>query len=201
MRRTAHKLTGNAHWLKAEDFGPMADAILRKSAEPTQGSKKPLKYAKAPEDHADEAVSHATNQNWFERFYTPIRTQIVTGTAPLDVILSKLPYYDKDNQTRSSVKLAQATRYSQIISDAMHRGYLAVNKNGLVEAIHSAEHSPEKLIKRIRELPDDMGNKFAEAMVTLAQAGHNLRGAEMKAIMDDTQRKISLGQTYLDKIK
>ena len=31
MRRMAHKLTGSANWLKADDFGPMADEILRKA--------------------------------------------------------------------------------------------------------------------------------------------------------------------------
>jgi len=197
LRRTAHKLTGSANWLKADDFAPMADEILKRG-EPTAAPKERM-YSIG--DTADEAVRNANTETWFERFYTPIRTQYASVRAPLEAILGKLPLYDENNEIRATAKIAQQTRYAHLVSEALHNGYLKRNAQGLVEAVFDPQLSPDRLIKRVMELPEDLRDRFSESMVTLAQAGHNLRGAEMKAVMDEAQRKIKLGQAYLDKTK
>lgn len=197
LRRTAHKLTGSSDWLKADDFAPMADAILKKG-EPTAAPKERM-YSIG--DTADEAVRNTNTETWFERFYTPIRTQYASVRAPLEAILGKLPLYDENNEIRATAKIAQQTRYAHLVSEALHNGYLKRNAQGLVEAVFDPRLSPDRLIKRVMELPEDLRDRFSESMVTLAQAGHNLRGAEMKAVMDEAQRKIKLGQAYLDQTR
>ena len=88
MRRMAHKLTGSANWLKAEDFGPMADAILKR---PEAKAPKAKDRMYSIDSTVNEAVNDVVAETWFERFYTPIRTKFVSSRAPLEVILGKLP--------------------------------------------------------------------------------------------------------------
>lgn len=166
-------------------------------------TKKGTRFMEEEPDHqrySDEAIEFANKQNWFEKFYTPIRQSLVSAKAPLESLLSKLPLYDENNEVRSAVKLAQATRDSQIISNGLEHGFLHRNAQGVIEAVFDPRLAPGNLRKRMMQLPEEARGKFAEAMTTLAQAGHNLRGVEMKAIMDDAQQKISIGQAYLDRV-
>ena len=136
MRRMAHKLTGSANWLKADDFGPMADEILRKAPEAPK-AERPVMYAK---DVADSGVKHVADANWFERIYTPLRMQLVTHRAGLEAVLGKMPLYTEEgHKIRTQAMLAQSTRNAQIIGSGLENGYLAVNKQGLTNAVYDPQ--------------------------------------------------------------
>lgn len=196
LRRTAHKLTGSAKWLRENDFGPMADAILKqgekiKTAARAEGAEALYSRRHAAED-VEQEVKTIQYDNWFDKHYTRARAALVNARSPIEYVLRELPLYSKaGNQIRSTAKMAQSTRDIQIVNHALESGYLYLDKYGLVATRNDDAINPMKIKERFLDMGKEAQDKFAKAINTLAQNGHNLRAEEHRQLLEDNRRELA----------
>jgi hypothetical protein len=196
LRRTAHKLTGSAKWLREDDFGPMADAILKqgekvKTAARAEGAE-PLYSRRHAAEDVEQEVKTIQYDNWFDKYYTRARAALVNARSPIEYVLRELPLYSRNgNQIRSTAKMAQSTRDIQIINHALESGYLYLDKYGLVATRNDDAINPMKIKESFLAMGKEAQDKFAKAINTLAQNGHNLRAEEHRQLLEDNRRELA----------
>ena len=157
MRRTAHKLTGSAHWLKAEDFGPMADAILKKESKVASREGTAPLYAKTSpiskpdtegltkiESHsAEDVIKHgadlikgamklATNSKLREEAHAAVASNAVAKSAGLSKHVSPLETYSDWWGVRSDILRNQFDSLGHILTNALRLGAPDVSEGGLM---------------------------------------------------------------------
>ena len=150
LRRMAHKLTGNAGWLKPEDLSHMAHRILKKDygvesrperrdvqAEKLRSAsddnirairatgitktEKPLTYKEAAEQ-AKEVVKTA---------YSKRRGEYIDATDPLTQALQKLDRFDKNlGKLRADLIASEANQSVGLVAHAIENGIPVINKSG-----------------------------------------------------------------------
>lgn len=214
LRRAAHKVTGDHSWLKSDDFGKMADDVLKRRVEaPTRGATAERMYAKEPsateqalrdlkvhatgkEKPAKERVgSHIentqrTHNKWEEWYNRHIRQPFVAKDSFLSMLLKNEADFDTEGKASANVKRAQASQTAQIINNANKMGHVVLDpQSGLVK-IEQSDLNPEALRKRAQEETDP--EAFGAAMSIMAMRGHQKRHeAAGKAIEAfDADRKL-----------
>jgi len=150
LRRMAHKLTGNAGWLKPEDLSHMAHRILKKDygvesrperrdvqAEKLRSAsddnvrairatgitktEKPLTYRETAEKVAEVAKTS----------YAKRRGEYIDATDPLTQALQKLDRFDKNlGKLRADLIAAEANQSVGLVAHAIENGIPVINKSG-----------------------------------------------------------------------
>ena len=214
LRRAAHKVTGDHSWLKSDDFGKMADAVLKRRVEaPTRGATAERMYAKEPsaaeqalrdlkvhatgkekssKERVDSHIENTqrTHNKWEEWYNRHIRQPFVAKDSFLSMVLKNEADFDTEGKASANVKRAQASQTAQIINNANKMGHVVHDpQSGLVK-IEQSDLNPEALRKRAQEETDP--EAFGAAMSIMAMRGHQKRHeAAGKAIEAfDADRKL-----------
>ena len=214
LRRAAHKVTGDHAWLKSDDFGKMADAVLKRRVEaPTRGATAERMYAKEPsateqalrdlkvhatgkekssKERVDSHIENTqrTHNKWEEWYNRHIRQPFVAKDSFLSMVLKNEADFDTEGKASANVKRAQASQTAQIINNANKMGHVVHDpQSGLVK-IEQSDLNPEALRKRAQEETDP--EAFGAAMSIMAMRGHQKRHeAAGKAIEAfDADRKL-----------
>ena len=214
LRRAAHKVTGDHSWLKSDDFGKMADDVLKRRVEaPTRGATAERMYAKEPsateqalrdlkvhatgkekssKERVDSHIENTqrTHNKWEEWYNRHIRQPFVAKDSFLSMLLKNEADFDTEGKASANVKRAQASQTAQIINNANKMGHVVHDpQSGLVK-IEQSDLNPEALRKRAQEETDP--EAFGAAMSIMAMRGHQKRHeAAGKAIEAfDADRKL-----------
>ena len=214
LRRAAHKVTGDHSWLKSDDFGKMADDVLKRRVEaPTRGATAERMYAKEPsateqalrdlkvhatgkekpsKERVDSHIENTqrTHNKWEEWYNRHIRQPFVAKDSFLSMLLKNEADFDTEGKASANVKRAQASQTAQIINNANKMGRVVHDpQSGLVK-IEQSDLNPEALRKRAQEETDP--EAFGAAMSIMAMRGHQKRHeAAGKAIEAfDADRKL-----------
>ena len=214
LRRAAHKVTGDHSWLKSDDFGKMADDVLKRRVEaPTRGATAERMYAKEPsateqalrdlkvhatgkekssKERVDSHIENTqrTHNKWEEWYNRHIRQPFVAKDSFLSMLLKNEADFDTEGKASANVKRAQASQTAQIINNANKMGHVVYDpQSGLVK-IEQSDLNPEALRKRAQEETDP--EAFGAAMSIMAMRGHQKRHeAAGKAIEAfDADRKL-----------
>ena len=214
LRRAAHKVTGDHSWLKSDDFGKMADDVLKRRVEaPTRGGSAERMYAKEPsateqalrdlkvhatgkekssKERVDSHIENTqrTHNKWEEWYNRHIRQPFVAKDSFLSMLLKNEADFDTEGKASANVKRAQASQTAQIINNANKMGHVVHDpQSGLVK-IEQSDLNPEALRKRAQEETDP--EAFGAAMSIMAMRGHQKRHeAAGKAIEAfDADRKL-----------
>ena len=199
IRRTAHKLTGSSNWLKAEDFGPMADAILKKGEVAPRVSKERLYTQGDAHEQAAQSAAATHRSSWWDRTkealehkYTKIQTAAVSSKAALTHKLGQQEMYGANGEIRAKAKVDQATHVANMVGESYEHGYIQRNRQGLNEVVHDDNLALNKWRDRFSAMPEHVRNSFENAIDTLAKAGHNLRLSEHMETIKEGKEQIKL---------
>lgn len=228
MRRMAHKLTGSANWLKADDFGPMADAILKRP-EAAAPKAEGRMYAKGPDflqrvtDYAkgtkygakgadtarpvktivkDSIRKNSSLYERMEEFYnTKIRQHVVAHDSLLDMLSKDDPTMSADGKVRAKLHRDQAKRWAQIVTNSLQRGYTAYDpKTGIASVVDDARLAPVNLIARMNKLSISP-EAFSNAMIIMTKQGHRLRQQDRAKALADARTNLKYVNTQIDYLK
>ena len=150
LRRMAHKLTGNAGWLKPEDLSHMAHRILKKDygveSRPERRDVQAEKLRSASDDNVRairatgitktekpltyretaEEVAKAAKASYDKR-----RGEYIDATDPLTQALQKLDRFDKNlGKLRADLIAAEANQSVGLVAHAIENGIPVINKSG-----------------------------------------------------------------------
>lgn len=153
--------------------------------------------------HADTAEKH--RGSWWDKLqdalhtdkaelYTKLREKYVSHQAALENILGKQEMYGPTGEIRAKAKLNASVQAGNLIGEAYRRGYIKRNEQGLNEVVHDPELALEKWREDFSALPDDLREKFAEAIDTLAKHGHNTRYAEHMEVFNKAKEELDLAK-------
>ena len=227
MRRMAHKLTGSANWLKADDFAPMADAILKRG-EPTAAPKERM-YAKGPDflqrvsgykrgtKYGAQGASPTRdtktivkdsirkNSSLYERmeeFYnTKISRHVVAHDSLLNMLGKDDPTMAADGKVRAKLHRDQAKRWAQIATNSLQRGYTAYDpKTGIASVVDDARLAPANLVARMNKLSISP-EAFSNAMIIMTKQGHRLRQQDRAKALAEARSNLKYINTQIDYLK
>lgn len=150
LRRTAHKLTGHAGWLKPEDLSHMAHRVLKKDygveSRPERRDVQAEKLRSASDDNVRairatgitktekpltyretaEEVAKAAKTSYAKR-----RGEYIDATDPLTQALQKLDRFDKNlGKLRADLIAAEANQSVGLVAYAIENGIPVINKSG-----------------------------------------------------------------------
>ena len=228
MRRMAHKLTGSANWLKADDFGPMADAILKRPEakapkaegrmyakgpdflQRVSGYKKGAKYGAqgaSPTRDTKAIVKDSIRKNSslyerMEEFYnTKISRHVVAHDSLLNMLGKDDPTMAADGKVRAKLHRDQAKRWAQIATNSLQRGYTAYDpKTGIASVVDDARLAPANLIDRMNKLSISP-EAFSNAMIIMTKQGHRLRQQDRAKALADARTNLKYVNTQIDYLK
>ena len=159
MRRTAYKITGRADWLKAEDFGPMADAILKRGEKvqtreataermyarrTTEDQERIDKLIKKAPSSSEEFAANAkdaakgvfkvmTDSESRSDLATKARQQLTAQSAPLAKKLQKLETYGKFTGIRADLLRNQMDGIGHLFANALRVGAPDISEGGMMK--------------------------------------------------------------------
>lgn len=183
LRRTVHKLTGNANWLKEHDFAKMADEVLKKQPKETQQRtvEKPL-YSKAQQrtqfdvpvkedkgslsDRLQANVNKAkaaTKNSVMEGVKNQLNN-IRTATTHQAAIIASKDYQklagklaDEQGEAIASVLIDQAYDGDKIAAAAAHTGKPVITKKGI--SVVKDNNNVEQIFTLVHDFADKLGDK------------------------------------------
>lgn len=157
------------------------------------------------ERHADTA--EAQRHGWWDKLqdktrvdwsnlYTKFRKEAISHQAELEEILGKQEMWGPTGEIRAKAKMGQSTHVGNLVGESYREGYIKRNERGLNEVVHDSRLSLEKWREDFSALPDELREKFADAINTLAMHGHNTRYNEHMAIFRDNDEQLTNARAY-----
>ena len=203
MRRTAYKITGRTDWLKAEDFGPMADAILKRGEKvQTHGATAERMYArrttedqeridklikKAPsssEEFATNAKDAAkgvfkviTDSETRSDLATKTRQQLTAQSAPIAKALQKLETFGESTGIRADLLRNQMDGVGHLFANALRMGAPDISEGGMMKIKADPKLALHKWFTDSDKLDVDQDNAMAVLRVLMGEQWAKESGA------------------------
>ena len=183
LRRTAHKLTGSANWLKEHDFAKMADEVLKKQPKETQQRtvEKPL-YSKAQQRTQFDVPTKEDKGSLSDRLQANVNkakaatknsvmegvknqlNNIRTATTHQAAIIASKDYQklagklaDEQGEAIASVLIDQAYDGDKIAAAAAHTGKPVITKKGI--SVVKDNNNVEQIFTLVHDFADKLGDK------------------------------------------
>ena len=158
LRRMAHKLTGNAGWLKPEDISHMAHRILKKDygveSRPERRDVQGEKLRSVKDDNlrairaagitkTEKQLTYKETAQEFTKLaktaYGKRRGEYIDVTDPLTQALQKLDRFDKNlGKMRADLIAAEANQSVGLVAHAIENGIPVINKSGSMMVVPGA---------------------------------------------------------------
>ena len=192
LRRTANKITGNAKWLKGDDFAVMADAVLKKAAKEAKtemkvGKPEERQYAKAEgptEAELKEAekrlkasglVGAVKDKTFGDKFKGVINdlfkegrnTSFVAEYVDIREPISKAVQDLPDNvgkKLRSDYIYSAYEQRGNVIQESYRKGFVAMGRDGTIETVADKQLALAEIFKRVGAKNHNLFNNVLVAL-------------------------------------
>lgn len=178
MRRNAYDLTGNAKWLKGDDFAVMADEVLsgkrtakaevpegegvmatrRGEEEPRKGAVFTTFDRRSVNKTIGNAISRVLKATFdptaMGKEYAKIRRQLVAESAGLTKALESMPTYDPETGIRVDYLRNQYDSAYQMAQEGVFNGVPVLNKStGLARIQNSSRFNLDRIVADAGKVP------------------------------------------------
>ena len=203
LRRVAHKVTGDYSWLKSDDFGKMADDVLKRRVEaPTREATAERMYArrttedqervdrlikKAPsssEEFATNAKDAAkgvfkviTNSETRSDLATKTRQQLTAQSAPIAKALQKLETFGESTGIRADLLRNQMDGVGHLFANALRVGAPDISEGGMMKIKADPKLALHKWFTDSDKLDVDQDNAMAVLRVLMGEQWAKESGA------------------------
>lgn len=197
LRRVAHKYTGHAGWLRADDFGPMADAVLRakpkelasregerlyarrKSQEEKQLEQSDLVKSE-PSDSVKAAKGFATavkntakaifSSEYREDLISEAGRKMVARSHGIAKALEPYETFSDWGGVRADINQNQLDNMSHILSNMWKMGGLDISEGGLMKITNDPKHALYNWGQAVRKLPISEKSAFSIMRALIGEA-------------------------------